>query len=62
MSAVDRLSLQLAESDYREAQERVEVLRQVRNDFVRHALEQGWTHARIAEATGLSRGRVSQIR
>jgi DNA-directed RNA polymerase specialized sigma24 family protein len=61
MIAVDQLALYHAESEYREAQERIEVLRRVRNDVVRQALEQGWTHARISEATGLSRGRVGQI-
>jgi hypothetical protein len=34
---------------------------QRRNAAVREALREGWTHARIAEATGLTRGRVGQI-
>lgn len=32
-----------------------------RNAAVREALAQGWTHAQIAEATGLTRGRVGQL-
>ena len=35
--------------------------RQERNRLVLEALQAGWTHARIAEATGLTRGRVGQI-
>lgn len=61
MTTVGRVSLELAEADYREAQERTDALRRVRNDVVRQALQQGWTHAQIAEATGLTRGRVGQL-
>jgi DNA-binding NarL/FixJ family response regulator len=54
-------SLELAERDYRAAAERAESLLRFRNEMICHALAAGWTHARIAEATGLSRGRISQI-
>lgn len=58
---IDRQSLELAERDYREAVERAEELRRVRSEIVAQALSEGWTHARIAEATGLTRGRIGQI-
>lgn len=32
-----------------------------RNALVRKALAEGWTHQRISDATGLSRGRIGQI-
>lgn len=59
--AIDRESLALGERDYREATERAEFLRRVRNTLIRGALDDGWTHAQIADATGLTRGRVGQI-
>jgi hypothetical protein len=49
------------EARYRTAAEHAEDLRAERNEAVRVALAAGWTHARIAEATGLTRGRVGQI-
>ena len=61
MTPVETVSLQLAEGDYREAVRRTEELRQVRNELVAQALAEGWTHARISEATGLTRGRVGQL-
>jgi hypothetical protein len=61
MTPVDPQALQLAEADYRDAQARVETLRQVRNDVVCDAIQQGWTHAQISQATGLTRGRIGQI-
>jgi hypothetical protein len=50
-----------AEARYRRAFRRSEVERQARNAAIREALVQGWTHAQIAEATGLTRARVGQI-
>jgi hypothetical protein len=50
-----------AEARYQRAFRRSEVERERRNAAVREALAAGWTHARIAEATGLTRGRVGQI-
>jgi hypothetical protein len=50
-----------AEARYQRASRRAEELRLERNQLVREALAEGWTHARIAEATGLTRGRIGQI-
>jgi len=38
-----------------------EAAREARNAGVREALAEGWTHAQIAEATGLTRGRIGQL-
>jgi hypothetical protein len=53
--------LRATEARYRRAFRRSEELREARNAAVRAALAEGWTHARIAEATGLTRGRIGQI-
>jgi hypothetical protein len=53
--------LRKAEAHYQRAYRRSEDAREARNAAVRTALNEGWTHARIAEATGLTRGRVGQI-
>ena len=53
--------LRKAEARYQRAFRRAEEAREERNRLVLDALEAGWTHARIAEATGLTRGRVGQI-
>jgi len=53
--------LQAAEEEYRAGWGRAELFRQARNETVRQALAEGWTHAAIAEVTGLSRGRINQI-
>lgn len=53
--------LQQAEVRYQRAFRRSEEAREERNRAVRTALGEGWTHARIAEATGLTRGRVNQL-
>lgn len=53
--------LRKAEARYQRAFRRAEEAREARNAAVRAALDAGWTHARIAEATGLTRGRVGQI-
>lgn len=53
--------LRKAEAAYQAAFRRSETKRDERNAAVRAALAEGWTHARIAEATGLTRGRVGQI-
>jgi transcriptional regulator with XRE-family HTH domain len=54
--------LRKAEARYQRAFARSEEARIERNRLILTALAAGWTHARIAEATGMSRGRVSQIR
>lgn len=50
-----------AEARYRRACQRAEALRLERNAMVLEALNAGWTHAQIAKATGLTRGRVGQL-
>lgn len=59
MSAAE---LRKAEAAYQAAFRRYEATREARNAAVRQALAEGWTHAKIAEATGLSRGRINQLR
>ena len=54
--------LRKAEAAYRAAFLRAEAKRAERNRLVREALNAGWTHARIAEATCLSRARIGQMR
>jgi transcriptional regulator with XRE-family HTH domain len=54
--------LRKAEARYQRASHRAEEARKARNEAVRQALADDWTHAQIAEATGLSRGRISQIK
>lgn len=46
---------------YERAAARAEDARLRRDQAVRDALAAGWTHARIADATGLTRGRVGQM-
>lgn len=53
--------LRKAEAAYKAASRRAEAKREERNRLVREALAEGWTHAQIAEATGLTRGRVGQL-
>ena len=55
------VELHKAEARYQRTSRRSEQARQQRNDLVRQALAAGWTHAEIAEATGMSRGRVGQL-
>jgi DNA-binding NarL/FixJ family response regulator len=53
--------LRKAEARYQRAFRRSEEAREERNRLVVQALADGWTHARIAEATGLTRGRIGQL-
>ena len=53
--------LKKAEARYQRASGRAEEARQERNRLVAEALTSGWTHAKIASATGLTRGRVGQL-
>jgi hypothetical protein len=53
--------LRKAEARYQRASARSEQAREDRNLAVRQALADGMTHAQIADATGLSRGRIGQI-
>jgi hypothetical protein len=54
--------LRKAEARYQRAFRRTEALREERNALILAALRSGWTHAQVAEATGLTRSRVGQIR
>lgn len=54
--------LRQAETRYRRAFGGAEKEREARNAAVRQALAEGWTHQKISEATGLSRGRISQLK
>lgn len=53
--------LREAEARYQRAFRRSETEREARNAAVRQALEQGWTHAQVAQTTGLTRSRVGQL-
>lgn len=53
--------LRKAEARYQRALAHSEEARELRNATVRAALEASWTHAQIAEATGLTRGRIGQL-
>ena len=53
--------LRKVEARHERASRRYEEAREARNAAVRAALAEGWTHVRIAEATGLTRSRVGQI-
>lgn len=53
--------LRKAEVRYQRAYRRSEEVREARNAAVRAAAAEGWPHARISEATGLTRSRVGQI-
>lgn len=50
-----------AEARYQRAHTRAERARHARNHLIHTALGAGWTHARIAHATGLTRARVGQL-
>jgi hypothetical protein len=54
-------TLRKAEARYQRAFRRSEDAREERNRLLCHAVAGGWSHARIAEATGLTRARVGQI-
>jgi DNA-binding NarL/FixJ family response regulator len=53
--------LRRTELAYRGVAYDAEALRQQRNAAVGRAIAEGWTHAQIAKATGLTRSRVGQI-
>ena len=53
--------LQRLQSAYTRTEEMREEARRKRDEGIKRALEEGWTTVRIAEAMGLSQGRVSQI-
>lgn len=53
--------LRKAEARYQRAYRRAEEAREARNRAVCDALAAGWTHARIADAMGMTRSRVGQL-
>ncbi len=53
--------LRRAEERLRAAEGRYNAALENRNALVRCALDEGWTHAQIAEATDLTRSRVGQL-
>lgn len=53
--------LRKAEKVYQASSRRSRELLEARDRMIREALDAGWTHASIAEATGLTRGRVGQL-
>jgi hypothetical protein len=57
------LAAELADIAYQHKHARAEAerTRLRRNALIQHALKAGWTHAQIAETTGLTRGRIGQI-
>jgi len=55
-------NLRRVERAYRTAAAKAEAKRQERNAAIRDALAAGLSHAQIAKATGMSRGRVGQLR
>lgn len=59
--AVTAAELRKAEAAYQAASRLSEAEREKRNAAVRTALAEGWTHARVAKETGLTRARVGAI-
>ena len=49
------------ESRYRQAGDAAECAREDRNAWLSQLVVDGWTHAQVAEAFGLSRARVAQL-
>lgn len=54
--------LQRAEKAYRKATDAYEQARRERNGLVKDAVEAGWSLGKVAEATGLTRSRIAQIK
>jgi len=53
--------LRAATAAWRRAEAREAKLRVERDDMIRAAIADGWSHSAIAHAIGLTRGRVNQI-
>jgi DNA-directed RNA polymerase specialized sigma24 family protein len=53
--------LRNVERIYRGERADLEKARERRNAAVRQAISEGWTHEQIADATGITRGRIGQI-
>jgi DNA-directed RNA polymerase specialized sigma24 family protein len=54
-------TLRSVSKDIRRRQDALRPIEARRNELVRQALAEGWTHAQIAEATGLQRARIGQL-
>lgn len=54
--------LRTAQKAYDRALKRAEQARETRNKKVREALRDEWSHTAIARATGLTRGRINQLK
>jgi DNA-directed RNA polymerase specialized sigma24 family protein len=61
VTAITADELQTANLAFRGATELAETARLARQKLVLQALAEGWTHAAIAEALGVSRGLISQF-
>ena len=53
--------LRAAEHRFHRADQDREQAREYRNQLIRQAVTNGWTHAQVADAVGFSRARVAQI-
>lgn len=54
--------LRAAQDQYERDRAQYEQSRRQRNEKVREALREEWSHAAIARATGLTRGRINQLK
>jgi hypothetical protein len=54
-------AMQATQAQFAESAAVTNALRDERDCMIREALKDGWTHADIARATGLTRGRVGQL-
>jgi ParB-like chromosome segregation protein Spo0J len=54
-------ALRRVSKEIRRRQAALRPLEERRNELVREALAEGWTHAQVAEATGLQRSRIGQL-
>jgi DNA-binding NarL/FixJ family response regulator len=53
--------LEANESEYDRATQALEAARTARLAGIARAIEEGWSHRRIAKTIGVSRGRISQM-
>ena len=61
MKSITTAQLARAQARSAAATQRADALRDERDDLICRAVTEGWTHGRIAEATGLTRGRIVQL-
>jgi hypothetical protein len=53
--------LRNAQNEFAASEDETRELRLARNTAIQTALQAGWTHAQISQATGLTRGRIGQL-